>query len=264
MTDIIASLKSIASNSAPPAVADEFEFEFHPLADKFPLMEGDDLLKLANDIKANGLMEPITLYEGKILDGRNRYRASKTLKFGFTRAHFRELRRDMDPMAFVISANIHRRHLTAEQKRDLLATLIKIDPSKSNRQIADEAKVDHKTVGAVREAMEATGEIPQLDTTTGKDGKKRKARKGGGGRKGGSGKRKEEKQTITYLQVTDAKTATNAYSVLEEHLLDALQDLKALSSFAHADEYAQGTIEKLQEKLNEMQEEAEEEKDEAA
>jgi hypothetical protein len=253
--DIDTSLKSIAANSA--VADDEFKFEFHPLADKFPLMESDELRKLANDIVVNGLMEKITLFEGKILDGRNRYRACqlaatvKDKKFKFVRTDFRELRCDVNPVAFVISANIHRRHLTAEQKRDLLATLIKLDPTKSNRQIAEQAKVSHHTVGEVREGLEATGQVAQLDGTTGKDGKKRKTRRKGGPK--GKGK------AINYAQVIDAKTATNAYSVLEGHILDALQDLNNFSSFAHADEYAQRTIEKLQEKLAEMQPEEEEE-----
>jgi hypothetical protein len=64
--------------------------------------------------------------------------------------------------------------------------------------------------------------------------------------------------------VTDAKTAINAYSVLEAHLLDALQDLNDRSSFDHADEKAQGTIEKLQEKLSKMQPETEGEEEEEA
>jgi ParB-like chromosome segregation protein Spo0J len=260
--DLNADLKSIAKNSATPAAADQFEFEFHPLANKFPLMEGDDLFKLADDILVNGLHEPITLYQGKILDGRNRYRACKELKtFKFVPAHFRELPSGLDPLAFVISANIHRRHLTAEQKRDLLATLIMSDPSKSNRQIAEQAKVSHHTVGEVREGLEATGQLAQLGATTGKDGKKRKTKgKGGGGRK----RKASEKVMITYAQVTDARTAINAYSVLEQHLLDALQDLNDHSSFAHADEYAQKTIEKLQEKLSGLQEKKEEEEQDAA
>ncbi len=84
-----------------------------------------------------------------------------------------------DPYEFVISANIHRRHLTREQRRGLVAELLKAQPEKSNRQIAKQAKVDHKTVAAVRGASEGTGEIPQLDKTVGKDGKARPARKPG-------------------------------------------------------------------------------------
>ncbi|MCD6295935.1 MAG: ParB N-terminal domain-containing protein, partial [Deltaproteobacteria bacterium] len=49
--------------------------EFHEIANMFPLMEGTEFDALVTDIKENGLLEPIWLYENKILDGRNRYRA---------------------------------------------------------------------------------------------------------------------------------------------------------------------------------------------
>jgi hypothetical protein len=47
--------------------------EFHPLANIFPLIEGKDFADLVDDIRLNGLHEPIVLYRGQILDGRNRY-----------------------------------------------------------------------------------------------------------------------------------------------------------------------------------------------
>jgi len=49
--------------------------KFHPLAGLFPLMEGAEFDELRDDIKKHGLREPLCEYEGKLLDGRNRYRA---------------------------------------------------------------------------------------------------------------------------------------------------------------------------------------------
>jgi hypothetical protein len=61
-----------------------FDFQFHPLADKFPLLEGNEFYALADDIRDNGMNYPITLFEDKILDGRNRYRAAKEARYNFS------------------------------------------------------------------------------------------------------------------------------------------------------------------------------------
>src|SRR5262249_46801345 len=88
-----------------------------------------------------------------------------------------ELDKDADVYAFVISRNIHRRHLTAKQKRKLIAKLIKATPEKSNRQIAEQVKTDHKTVGTVRGELEGRGEIPHVEARTDTKGRKQPARK---------------------------------------------------------------------------------------
>ena len=75
------------------------------------------------------------------------------------------LDKSVDPYAYVISANIHRRHLTAEQKRELIAKLIKATPEKSDRQIAETVKASPTTVGTVRAGMEAKGEVSKLDSS---------------------------------------------------------------------------------------------------
>ena len=118
-----------------------------------------------------------------LIDGRNRLDAMESLgrKLIDDRGELRldpfkeqrGLANDADPYAYVLSANIHRRHLTPEQKRDLIAAVLKAQPDKSNRTIAKQTKTDHKTVGKQRDKLEATGEIPQLSKTTGADGKAR-------------------------------------------------------------------------------------------
>jgi hypothetical protein len=148
------------------------DLKFHPLAGIFPLMEGAEFGALVADIKANGLHYPVILYDGKILDGRNRYRAC--LAAGFEPAVRNGDNWIGDPASFVISRNIHRRHLTAKQRRELIAKLLKAAPEKSNRQIAETAKADDKTVATVRHDLEATAEIPQFEKTVGADGKARK------------------------------------------------------------------------------------------
>jgi ParB-like chromosome segregation protein Spo0J len=150
------------------------EIKFHPLADIFPLMEGEAFDALVADIKANGLREPIMLYEGKILDGRNRYRAC--LEAGVEVEWERWMwEQTANPVAYVISKNIHRRHLTAEQKRDLIAKLVKAKPEKSDRQIAETVKASPTTVGKIRGEMESTVQSGQLpEKRIGKDGKARK------------------------------------------------------------------------------------------
>jgi hypothetical protein len=158
--------------------------EFHPLSDLFPLMKGAEFDALVADIRANRLRDKIVLYEGTILDGRNRYRALRTLGVhpGEIRDLFCVTRDCIDehhggPAAYVISANIHRRHLTAEQKRDLIARLIKAQPEKSNRQIAATAKASHHTVEAVRTKMEGRGQIAHVSERTDTRGRKQPAKK---------------------------------------------------------------------------------------
>lgn len=94
-------------------------YEFHELANLFPLIEGQEFAALVEDVRANGLREPVILHEGKILDGRNRYRAAKAAGVEVRVKEFD----GSDPLAFVISLNLHRRHLS-ESARGLVAANI--------------------------------------------------------------------------------------------------------------------------------------------
>ena len=86
--------------------------EFHPVAAIFPLMEGREFEDLKEDIRVNGLLESIWTFEGKILDGRNRYRACKEIG---VEPKFREWGGG-SALSFVVSMNLKRRHLTLGQR----------------------------------------------------------------------------------------------------------------------------------------------------
>jgi len=95
------------------------EYEFHPIANVFPLMMGDEFKRFRKDIKINKLREPIVIYEGKILDGRNRYNACKELGLLVDTKRYD----GDDPVGFVLSANLHRRHLNESQRAMVAAKL---------------------------------------------------------------------------------------------------------------------------------------------
>jgi len=87
--------------------------EFHPVANVFPLMTGDEFDALVTDIAENGQLEPIWTHQGQIIDGRNRYRACCQL--GLV-PEYREWAGIGSLVAFVMSMNLHRRHLTSSQR----------------------------------------------------------------------------------------------------------------------------------------------------
>lgn len=150
-------------------------FRIHPAADAFPLIEGPEYAQLVDDIRRNGLHEPIwatyqapTLDEcddyqrvpedhwqdhpcndhdrvacddchqwleeedvDSILDGRNRLRACESAGI---KPRFRRYEGD-DPVGFVVSMNIHRRHLDESQRGMIAARLAKL-PKGSNQHVS--------------------------------------------------------------------------------------------------------------------------------
>jgi hypothetical protein len=171
----------------------------HQAADLFPKMSGEDLDALAEDIKQRGLVTDIVVWKNgggiSLFDGRNRLDALD--RIGFLRWSksnerlqcrmppnwdFRDLRytyadTTQDPYDLALSLNVHRRHLTGEQKREVIAKVLAARPERSNRQIGKQVGASPHTVGSVRAELESTGQIAQLKKTTGADGKDRPAHK---------------------------------------------------------------------------------------
>lgn len=85
--------------------------QFHEIANVWPLLDDEKLQELAADIRANGLVNPIWTYEGKVLDGRNRYKACLLANVA---PKFNEYKGD-EPTAFAVSMNDKRRHMNKGQ-----------------------------------------------------------------------------------------------------------------------------------------------------
>lgn len=118
---------------------DVFALPSHPLAAPFPMMTEAERDALAADIKANGLRMPIVLdHQGTmVVDGRNRREACR--RAGIT-PRTRCLRRDEDPLQFILSFNVRRRHLD-ESQRGMVAARIANLPQGARTDLASiEAK----------------------------------------------------------------------------------------------------------------------------
>jgi hypothetical protein len=153
------------------------DIKIHPAASLLPSMSREEFAGLVEDIRTHGLLQPIVTIrdaEGlRILEGRHRALACPAAGI---EPRFQEYE-GTDPVGFVLSANIHRRHLTPRDRRKLIVNLLKLQPELSNRQIAAKVKAHHETVAAVREEEESRGEIRHVDVHIDTKGRKQPAKK---------------------------------------------------------------------------------------
>lgn len=107
--------------------------QFHPLAQLLPMIEGAAYDELVADVKARGVQRPIVLFDGKILDGRNRYMAARDAGVGYPVVEYT----GDDPVGFVISENLQRRHLTTGQRATAAAKLADLPRGRPSDKSAD-------------------------------------------------------------------------------------------------------------------------------
>jgi hypothetical protein len=214
--------------------------KIHPACELLPLLTQDELKELAADIKQHGLKDervPLTP-DKQLLDGRNRLDALElngvdvagAIKSGdYKKAGIWPVTEKGDPYAFVMSRNIHRRHLDLKQKRELVGKLLEATPEKSDRQIGKIAHVDGKTVAKVRQKKEASAEIPQ--TTKRKDAhgherpaKPKKAAKGKAAKPKATQEPQSDDLVISTAEPPSQETADDPV-LHREHLTGQLTDL---------------------------------------
>ncbi len=150
--------------------------EFHPLANIFPLIEGEHFLELVKDVREHGLREPIILLEGKILDGRNRYRACVAAgmlpeslgaltvpQLKYFKHHLpagAETPSQAELLAFVVSKNLHRRQLTDDQRRMVGARMVNL---KAGRPVEDEQSSQIANISRDEAARLMTTDVAGID-----------------------------------------------------------------------------------------------------
>ncbi len=130
----------------------------------FPMMSDEELKALAEDIKQNGLLNPVVLYRGLILDGRNRLKACE---IAGVEPCFVEFDGD-NPVAFVISQNIKRRHLTTEQRAALALELLpELEKEAEGRKRAG-VTIRPEVVHLEERIPQGSGRAPQSTDLAGK------------------------------------------------------------------------------------------------
>ena len=139
------------------------DIPFHPLADILPLLPDAELRAMADDIVAHGLHHPIIMFEEMILDGRCRYLSCKMAN----RDPRLEIYNGDDPVAYVLSRNVRRRHLTEAQRAFVAARLANLEvganqhsaglPIGRASQLLD---VSERSVARAKEVLR--GGVPEL------------------------------------------------------------------------------------------------------
>jgi AraC-like DNA-binding protein len=104
------------------------KYKVHPAADVFPMMSDEELTALGEDIKKNGQMIPVLLWNGDrsgpvLIDGRNRLEAMERIGIADD-ARVVETLHCKDPVTHIITLNIRRRHLTKQQQTELIIAAV--------------------------------------------------------------------------------------------------------------------------------------------
>lgn len=100
-------------------------YEAHPVAEIFPMMSEKQFESFRDDIAENGVQEFGLLYQGMVLDGRNRYRACQEIgiEMDWTEVESGDDGEKFDPVQYVLSKNLHRRQLKDGQRAMIAAKM---------------------------------------------------------------------------------------------------------------------------------------------
>jgi hypothetical protein len=226
------------------------QVSIHPAAELFPPMSAEELKALGEDIKKNRLRHSIVLWGGRgnvpdqLLDGRNRLEAMEALGIlkvnkgalyykspdGWSPVLTQHLPRKVDPYEYVLSANIHRRHLTSAQRIELLEKVLKANPHMSSRRAAKLACVSPTTGTKTRARLEASGDVSTVDTSIDTRGRKQPAKKNGK-----QPAKKKRRDVDDFLAEKRAREAKDAVATADVDSTVPMKDARPITKDAIAD-----------------------------
>ena len=114
-------------------------YELHELCEIIPSMDDSEYLALVADIRDNGLINPIIIFEGKILDGRHRYKACVELDLEPSFVEYTGNK----PSSFVRSVNLERRHFEKSQRSMIISLLQNWDNSHPAYRVKKEVVINN-------------------------------------------------------------------------------------------------------------------------
>jgi hypothetical protein len=229
-----------------PVPVGKFKYPPHPIADIFPMLDptSAEFLALVEDIKENDLREPIVIYEDKILDGRNRYLALEISGREIKDTHFKKYY-GTDPIGFVLSANLHRRHLNESQRAMVGAKMASFEVGDNQHNLEgvsiDTASkllnVGRASIARARKVLGFGDPETIKQVVAGKLSVSKAAAQ--------ANNKDEEDESSSTEGVEADQEALDEYDSLETKLLAKLSDLSA----ARAEEHSEITISKIKSQL---------------
>lgn len=137
---------------------------WHPAANLLPRINEngntDAIATLADDIATHGLLHPIVLLNGKVLDGRNRLMACKLKGIQLTTMNFTQFKPNgLSPEQFVYSNNLHRRQLTLDQRAAIAAELVPQYQEEAQTRVGGRPRKDRKPSASVRAVKGKSSEL---------------------------------------------------------------------------------------------------------
>ena len=121
-------------------------YPIHPLANLFPRMTEDEYKRVLDSIRANGQLQPISLFQGHVLDGRHRQDACKELGRDVAFTEFKGTHDDA--LKFVISQNVERRHLNPSQLGLIAAEIANLKKG-ANQHTKQDGSIDLSSAAAM-------------------------------------------------------------------------------------------------------------------